>query len=312
MVNPDDILNRKFEKHRGGYRPEEVDAYIAEVASVISRMKRDDAEQKRRYDALSSKVAQYESERSAVSDALLNAQKLADNILRDARTKAEIIEKDARGHADSLIGEIRGEITGEQMKLVGMKKEVSDFRSRMMEMYRAHLELINDMPVYHDEAQEQAAQETEEASPKSVEQVPEKEAEPVKAAEPETHEEQPKIVEQQETEQPVSAVSAQPFEPVRAEEPVRPAQPEVAQTAAPASEENDYINVMKSAFASTEPQPAEEAEPEPAEEKKAPVSGEAGKAPELKLNVRFDEETGEYLPINEPKHYDFNAFSSRK
>jgi cell division initiation protein len=158
MVNPDDILNRKFDKHRGGYRPEEVDEYMAEVASVISRLKRDAADQKRRYDALAAKMAQYESERSSVSDALLNAQKLSDNILRDARTKAETIEKDARGRADSLIGEIRGEITGEQDKLVGMKKEVSSFRSRLMEMYRTHLELINDIPTYHGEEDDSAAQ----------------------------------------------------------------------------------------------------------------------------------------------------------
>lgn len=312
MVNPDDILNRKFDKHRGGYRPEEVDEYMAEVASVISRLKRDAADQKRRYDALAAKMAQYESERSSVSDALLNAQKLSDNILRDARTKAETIEKDARGRADSLIGEIRGEITGEQDKLVGMKKEVSSFRSRLMEMYRTHLELINDIPTYHGEEDDSAAQ-------------PDSEPEQTQAEQPQHEQPQPEQVQpvqpQHEQVQPEQAQpAAQTADPQSAEpaaaEPVKRAEPAVsaAPTApsAPTSKEEDYIDVMSTAFAAKKPEAAAtdaKVETAPVQDKK-PASGDT-KAPELKLNVRFDEETGEYLPINEPKHYDFDAFSHK-
>lgn len=316
MVDQNDVLNRKFEKHRGGYNTVDVDSYMAEVASVITRLRRDDAELKRHYDAACAKIDAYEKERQTVSDALLNAQKLSDRIVREAREKAENIESDARGKADSLISEIRGEITAEQNKLDDMKRSVSDFRSQMMKMYKAHIELINDIPVYRgsenaadaqSEAQQAPAASDEAASAtaasgtaKAEEKAAAAEAAATAAATgPQAAAPQMQAATAPE---PKHAPEPQPRpipspQPEAVPAPVAPAAkpPKAEPLAQPqaAPDEEPYLD-LSAALGAEQPEKTKSAAPS-----------------DVRLNVRFDEKTGEYVPLAAPaknKHYDFDTF----
>ena len=260
MIDPNELLNTKFEKKRGGYRAEDVDSFMVQAASLFSQQSREIMELKRKLEAGQQKIKAYETDQDSLKEALLSAQRLADNIVREARAKAEKIEKDASGRANSLIGEMRGEIVAEQNKLTQMKKEVTNFRSSLMNMYRAHLELINDIPVFHEEPEEKR-EETSEAA-KEEAPAPEEKAGPEKpeAAEAETEEEKT-----------------------------------FSQAAAAEAEQDKHEQEQP------EPPAGEEAEPPKSEP-----------APELKLNVRFDEQAGEYIPIADERRHGGGPGGGRK
>jgi cell division initiation protein len=116
-----------------------------------------------------------------------------------------------------------------------MKREVAAFRSKLMNIYRTHIEMINDLPAFREE----------EAQPEQEEQNM-----------PATPAEEPAVAGVQPEEAPMQmamdeAAAAQAFETSAGDD--------------------------------------------------GPAAGESNRpdegAPDVKLNVRFDEESGEYLPM---------------
>lgn len=254
MIDPNDLLNTKFEKKMGGYKAANVDSFMIDAASLISQQTREIMEQRRRLDAAQQKINEYELDRNNLKEALLSAQRLAESIVRDARAKAEKIEKEAAGRANTLIGEMRSEIIAEQEKLLFVKSEVSDFRSVLLNMYRTHLELINDMPVFRKE--EPLVQPQEEPE---TQVLPQPEAEDKKPEE-------------------------------------TGAEIALEQAAAAQTMQGDEAPEM--------PVPAK------AEQADEPYESD----PDVKLNVRFDEESGEYVPlaVHREKRHGEGTYNDRR
>ena len=171
-----ELLNKRFEKTHvgGGYRPADVEAFLAEAATAFTKLTRENGELKRQVDALRAQTADVETEKNSLRDALLNAQKFADSLVAQAREKADAILAEARGKADALVGGAQAQIGQQHEEYARIKTEVASFRSRLLDLYREHLELIGAIPADVPETQQQdgAAQLAA--------------AEPVKQAEPET------------------------------------------------------------------------------------------------------------------------------
>ena len=245
MMTPGDLLNKKFEKAKvGGYKAADVDNFLVEAASLFSQQNREMSDLRRRLETAQQKLSDYERDQDSLREALMSAQKLADNIVRDARSKAELMQRDAEIKAENLIERSRGEVTAQQDALLTIKREVTDFRSQLMGIYRAHIELINELPVFREEGR------PEPDEPEAPAQTP-------AAGEP-------------------------------AQDPQTAAEQTQAQAAAAGTEEADGPAPEPDAAETPVPEQPQEA---PAEEKPS----DAGY--DIKLNVRYDEETGEYIPL---------------
>ena len=77
---------------------------------------------------------------------LLGAQKLGDNIIRDSKAKAEVILADAEGQVKQVFSDSETKIAKERETLSMLQKETSEFKTRLLAMYKQHLELISLMP----------------------------------------------------------------------------------------------------------------------------------------------------------------------
>lgn len=241
MLNPNDLLNTKFEKKMGGYKAADVDNFMVEAASLYSQQIREIADLKRKLEVAHTKIESYETDRESLKEALLSAQKLADKIVHDARAQALSIEHEAEEKAQQVLQATEQEIVSEKERLAQMKREVSAFRSKVMNMYRAHIELINDIPTYREETAPEEA--------------------------------------------PAQAPVQQPEPPAPEPAPARhEAEPPIAEPPA--------VTASNEAAASIAPAPVAEAEPDP--EPPTPADDDF----DLRLNVRYDEETGEYVPLD--------------
>ncbi len=133
MPTPGDLLNRRFEKASfGGYKSSEVDSFMVEAASVISQMNRETAELKRKLEAAEKKLVSFEDEEENIKGALLNAQRLADRMIKDAQTKADLTIRDAQIKAENIVDKSQGEIMLRHDEAEQIKQEVSDFKSKIM------------------------------------------------------------------------------------------------------------------------------------------------------------------------------------
>ena len=179
MLTPETIASRRFDKQMGGYKQDEVEAFLQQVAAEYARVLREKEELEQKMDVLAEKVEQYREDEDSLRSALIGAQKLGDSVIRDSKAKADYILRDAREKANQLMENAQKSIEKEQMALIKMQKEVTKFKNRLLTLYRQHLEMISALPEYDEEPQPQP-QPTEEPveEPLMTDEAPAVSAEP--------------------------------------------------------------------------------------------------------------------------------------
>ena len=161
MLTINDIINASFNKSNfGGYKTEDVDVFMDEVKESYELLIKKNIEQKeaneslaeenrklaKKIDLLAKKVEEYREEENEIKNALISAQKLSEAAIREARHKAEIILKDAQMKADEKVASIADEVEEKKEELEKMRQIVSDFRKTLLDKYKEHLTLINNIP----------------------------------------------------------------------------------------------------------------------------------------------------------------------
>lgn len=180
MLTPNTIVERKFEKAAFGYKPEEVDNFLAEIVTSYGELYAEKEAAEEKMEVLAEKLEEYRSNEDSLRTVLIGAQKLGDNIVRDSKAKAEVILADAESQVRQVFYESELKIAKERETLSNLQKETADFKKRLLAMYRQHLELISLMP-------ENAEEETKTDEEKEQTSVAEK---PFEVITPKTAEEE--------------------------------------------------------------------------------------------------------------------------
>lgn len=129
----------------GGYKPEDVDKFIDEIRDSFEKLQNDNAELMSKIKVLAHRVNEYRTQEESVRNALMKAQKLEDDAIKEAKQKAEEILRNANVEADKIISGTKREIIKEKDNLANLKKNVRDFRSNLLTAYKEHLKLINEL-----------------------------------------------------------------------------------------------------------------------------------------------------------------------
>lgn len=164
MMTVGDIHNVTFEKAMRGYRAEDVDDFLTKVAQDFELLlqERDDAINEREASAaaaaqeketlekklyiLAEKIEQYRGDEENLKVALLNAQRLGETVVYEAKQKAEGIVYEAKTKATQMNEELRTQQAAEEKKLAGMRSEVSKFKTEVLDLYRHHIDLLGALP----------------------------------------------------------------------------------------------------------------------------------------------------------------------
>ena len=161
-----------------GYKPEDVDKFIDEVVASFQQLETErndavkhaqeltvqnselsakNAEIQEKLAILAQKVETYRADEDGIKDVLISAQKLAKESIQEAKNKAEVILQDAKDNAQKIADDAKTEAAEaakvymaqteeKREELEEMKRQVSAFRSSLLEMYKKHLEDINHIP----------------------------------------------------------------------------------------------------------------------------------------------------------------------
>lgn len=167
MITSKDVRNKRFEKAAFGYKQEEIDEFLSQLEAELDEMERERTEANSKIQILADKVREYMKDEDAIKDAVLTVQKQKYEIINDANTKAEKIIAEAQAKADELEDEAvrqhavameknRAEIAREQESLIEARRQVSDFKKSLFDMYKSHLEMISTMPEAYEYEEETA------------------------------------------------------------------------------------------------------------------------------------------------------------
>lgn len=247
MLTPNKVREKQFQSSgRGSYRADDVDAFMNEVSASYEQMFKENGDLIRKISILAKKIEEYRADEESLKLALLNAQKLADQIVAEAKEKAEAesadavaaaekkvsdanaeaeeiaanskresaaildsakaeaerILADANAQANDILGNINRKVTHETLVFDMTKKEASEFKSKLVAMYKEHINLINKLPDIVDEQLNDACapvnseelEQAEEPTEENVAEVvaPEETVEP-SVEEPEVYEETSEI-----------------------------------------------------------------------------------------------------------------------
>ena len=186
MLTPQDVRSAQFEKNLRGYRTEDVDRFLDKVEEQLL-LNEKDAEALRKQIAdltaenqrLHKEMETYEADGDMLKSALINAQRMGENVIREANTKAEeilhranlrgddiirdaneLLQK-ASDRADEIINEANEKKLAEEREYDRVRLEVTRFKSDVLNLYRSHVESLSRLPEYQkDEPAAPAAEET--------------------------------------------------------------------------------------------------------------------------------------------------------
>ena len=172
MLTPKEISEKTFDKTFGfGYRMDDVDAYLDEVAKSMTELLGQNADLEKKLEVLADKLTEYREDEESLRTALLGAQKLGDSVIRESKTKAEIIMRDATIKAEAMVNNAKRQIEREQEGLTRIQKEVASFKNRLLDLYKQHLELISALPGQIEKA-DAAVQQPAETSASPETEIP--------------------------------------------------------------------------------------------------------------------------------------------
>lgn len=140
-ITPLDIQQMVFQVKLRGYDREEVNRFLEEIAQTVELLNRDNAMLRDRIDSLEQQVSELKRTETTLSNTLVSAQSLADDVKRSAQRDAELIVKEAELKAGELFRQARAELGNTQRDLAVLQKQ----RLLMVERMRATLNTFERM-----------------------------------------------------------------------------------------------------------------------------------------------------------------------
>ena len=158
MISSEDVRRVTFDKAMRGYRCDDVDDYLKQVAESMDALAAKNDEMQKNLVVLAQRIDQYRAEEDTLRTTMINAQRLGENVIREAKQKAAEIIRAANMKADDREQRARDDVELAKQEIVTLKSEADSFKRSLIEMYRKHINLISKMPEYNPPAQEEAPQ----------------------------------------------------------------------------------------------------------------------------------------------------------
>ncbi len=153
MLTIDEVKNISFRKaNLGGYRPEDVEAFIDDVVATLEQNKKDKIELVKKLDILAKRIEEYRRDEENVRGALINAQKVMDATKKEANEQAEKIINDAKIKAQDIIVKANSAVVEQKNNFLKLQADSVVLREQLLEIYKNHLALIEELPTVDDMA----------------------------------------------------------------------------------------------------------------------------------------------------------------
>ena len=259
MISSEDVRRVTFEKAFQGYRRDDVDDYLKQVAQSMDELAAQNDDLQKKLVVLAQRIDQYRAEEDTLRTTMINAQRLGENVIREAKQKAAEIIRTANIKAEDREQRSRDDVELAKQEIVTLKSEADSFKRSLIEMYRKHINLINKLPDYTPQP--------EDAPARPVQPAAEPVQAPVQTAAPV---EQPVMAAEPAYTPPTPQPAAEPA-PAPVQETAyyeEPASQPAAEPLRPAAEKVDTVE-----FAIA-PHPEEPEEPAPVPEMEAPAIDE--------------------------------------
>ncbi|MBE7021803.1 MAG: DivIVA domain-containing protein [Ruminococcaceae bacterium] len=177
MLTPVDIENKEFTKAFRGYDIYEVEEFMKNLVADYEKLYRENAELKEKNAVLGEAIGSYKGMEETMQNAILVAQRTAEDIKQNAYERSETIVKDAQRRAGEAINKANRSIADLEKTYLNMQSEMNGFRAKVSALLSTYMQLLSELP-------DQKSQQGHVFTPVKEEDVPEASAPAVETAEP--------------------------------------------------------------------------------------------------------------------------------
>ena len=177
MLTPQEVSDKAFPKASfgsGGYQMAAVDEFLDTLTEDYAALYKENATLKAKLKVLAEKIEEYRATEDAMRSTLLTAQKMADNLVQEARAEKDQILSKARAEASSQIDDLDHQVLLAQQRLALAQKSLNDFVAdsrKLCTQQMSFLDTLPDLPL--DSAEEEPEEPVQPEEPAPAEEVPE-------------------------------------------------------------------------------------------------------------------------------------------
>ena len=168
MISPQEIRTVTFDKVMRGYRTEDVDALLQQLAQQMEELQAEKESTEKKLYVLAQKVEEYRKDEDNLKTALLNAQRMGENVIKEAKQKAESILREAGIKAEDITRAAQEQVSEEQLELERVKAEVAQFKNSVLSLYKQHIESLSTLPGDEPEEPEEEPSSPAEEEPEAA------------------------------------------------------------------------------------------------------------------------------------------------
>ena len=161
MLSPVDIQNKQFKKTKiGGYSAVEVNDFLQEVFETHQNVVKENYELKDKINMLNENLHYYRTMEGTIQNALVLAEKTAQDTKALAYEKADQSKKEAEHKADHIIENSRQELYVLSNRIEELKKQYLSIKVQIKQMLQGQLEIIEQqsMPAIEEDEIEEIEQ----------------------------------------------------------------------------------------------------------------------------------------------------------
>ncbi|MEG2923824.1 MAG: DivIVA domain-containing protein [Oscillospiraceae bacterium] len=155
MFAIEDIATAEFDKVMRGYRPEAVHAYLEQVAAQMEKMQSEREDVEKKLYILAQKVEEYRKEEDMLKTAMLNAQRMGESVIREAKQKADSIVREADLKANLIETKAKDKVAEQEEEFALLQAKISKFKNEVLAIYKLHIQSLSELPSSEDDTQEE-------------------------------------------------------------------------------------------------------------------------------------------------------------
>ena len=144
MLTPQEVGSRSFSKATlGGYNLAQVDEFLDTLTEDYTALYNENAILKGKLKVLSETVEEYRATDNAMRKALLAAQKMADDMVEEAKKKQAELVSEAEKNAQQRVDELKKSVTTEEYRLKKAQEATAAYVKRLKEFHDKELEFLS-------------------------------------------------------------------------------------------------------------------------------------------------------------------------
>ncbi|WP_086429111.1 DivIVA domain-containing protein [Staphylococcus cornubiensis] len=139
---PSEIKNKSFTRIKNGFEPTEVEQYLEQLSHEIERLKEDKKQLEKVLEERDSHIQSFKEVEKSVGEAIVSAQRAADETKAAAQKERDAIIQKAQAEASQIVNDGLEKARRLSFQTEDMKRQSKVFRSRFKMLLEAQLDLL--------------------------------------------------------------------------------------------------------------------------------------------------------------------------